>query len=133
MTKQATLWYVALLVLSLPLFAACGGEGEGGGEEGAPAASAEALEAGEEVFTGKGLCYTCHGSDGTGTQLGPDLTDGEWLNLDPPPTQDKIETVVREGVQEPVEHAAPMPPMGGAQLTDEEVTNVSAYVYQMSQ
>lgn len=117
-------------MLSLPLFAACGGGDEGGGEG---EVSAEALEAGEEVFTGKGLCYTCHGSDGTGTQLGPDLTDDEWLNIDPPPTQEKLETVIREGVQEPVEHAAPMPPMGGAQLTDEEVENVTAYVYQMSQ
>lgn len=130
MTMKATPWCIALLIFSLSLLAACGG---GDGEEGeAPEISAEAIEAGEEIFTGEGLCNTCHGNDGEGTELAPDLTDDEWINISTPVTLEKIETVVREGVDEPVEHPAPMPAMGGAQLTEEEVESVSAFVYELS-
>ena len=91
------------------------------------------LAQGEAIFTGRGICYTCHGQDGTGTQLAPDLTDDEWLNIPEPVTQEKIAVLVKSGVADPVEHPAPMPPMGGAQLSDEELQAVSAYVYQLSQ
>jgi mono/diheme cytochrome c family protein len=86
---------------------------------------------GEELFRGRANCYTCHAMDGTGTQLGPDLTDGRWVNIQ---RRDLglIEENIRTGVARPIEHPAPMPPMGGARLTDEEIRAVAAYVYAIS-
>jgi mono/diheme cytochrome c family protein len=39
---------------------------------------------------------------------------------------------VREGVPQPKEFRDPMPPMGGAQLTPEQLSAVSAYVWGLS-
>ena len=36
------------------------------------------------------------------------------------------------GVPKPKEHPAPMPPKGGAPLTDDQVKAVAAYVYSLS-
>jgi mono/diheme cytochrome c family protein len=83
---------------------------------------------GKAIFEGRGACFTCHGRNGKGTPLGPDLTDATWLNFDAPPDQAAMEALVREGVAKPVRHPAPMPPMGGARLTDDEVRQVAAYV-----
>lgn len=90
--------------------------------------TAEMVTAGQVVFSGSGICYTCHGPDGTGTQLAPDLTDGEWLNVPADPSLADIVELVKSGVPTPREHPAPMPPMGGASLSDEQVDNVAAYV-----
>jgi mono/diheme cytochrome c family protein len=87
------------------------------------------VSAGQQVFTTQ-TCYTCHGMDGTGTPLAPDLTDAEWLNTDG--TLAGIENVVRTGVATPKQHPAPMPALGGAQLSDEQIRNVAAYVYSLS-
>ena len=88
----------------------------------------EALtERGRAVFTGRGNCSACHGPDATGGPLAPDLTDGEWLNMDTS-SYEKVAALVREGVPSPVSHPAPMPPKGGADLSDQEVCAVAAYV-----
>ena len=117
------------LVVLLFLFAACQpGEEEAQPAEEEPEVTAEMVQLGEEVYIGAGLCQTCHGADGSGTELGPDLTDDRWINIDEPVTREKVEDVVREGVMEPVEYAAPMPPMGGAELSEEEIEAVSAFV-----
>ena len=87
---------------------------------------------GEAIFKGKGNCFTCHGPQATGTTLAPDLTDHEWVNFDARPAQEEVETLVREGVSKPVQHPAPMPPMGGARLSDQEVSDVAAYVLWLS-
>ena len=47
-----------------------------------PGIDAAVLAQGEKVFRGQaagGTCTGCHGSDGRGTQVGPDLTDATWL------------------------------------------------------
>ena len=122
------------LVATLLLFtAACGGGGEEGGEGAQESQiSQAAVKQGQQIFTGKGLCQTCHGPDATGTQLAPDLTDDTWINIETPVTQEKIASLVKTGVPNPVKHQAPMPPMGGASLTDDELQAVSAYVYSLS-
>jgi mono/diheme cytochrome c family protein len=84
-------------------------------------------QAGRSVFEGKGNCATCHGKDGKGTPLGPDLTDGEWLNV-PAGTPEAIAALVRTGVAQPKKHPAPMPPMGGARLRPAEIDAVAQYV-----
>lgn len=87
---------------------------------------------GAQIFTGNGNCFTCHGPDATGTPLAPNLTDSEWINI-ADGSWSNIQQVVRNGVPTPKEHPSPMPPMGGAQLNDQEIQAVSAYVYSISQ
>ena len=96
-----------------------------------PDASQELVEQGRTVFGGAGNCYTCHGPDATGTPLAPDLTDGEWLNVDG--SYGQIAQLVRTGVASPKQHPAPMPPMGGGNLSADQVCAVAAYVHSLSQ
>jgi cytochrome c553 len=91
----------------------------------------EMVTAGQAIFTGAGICFSCHGQDGTGVEgLGANLTDQEWLNTDG--TYEGIVQTVTTGVPQPVQATAPMPPMGGAQLTEQQVREVAAYVYSLS-
>lgn len=103
----------------------------------APAANVELPEgvtqedvaAGQQIFNTQ-ICFTCHGVNGAGTPLAPVLADATWLNTDG--SLDGIMEIVRNGVPTPVEHPAAMPPMGGIQLSDEQIRQVSAYVYTLS-
>ena len=88
----------------------------------------EQYDQGRQLFTGQGGCQACHGPQATGTQLAPDLTDDEWLNITPPATVENIVTLVKTGVAQPKEHPAPMPPMGGANLSDAQVEALAGYV-----
>jgi mono/diheme cytochrome c family protein len=81
---------------------------------------------GRKIFEGKGNCAVCHGKDARGTPLAPDLTDAVWLNIDG--TDAEIVAVVTKGVAKPVRHPAPMPAMGGAKLSRDEIAAVAAYV-----
>lgn len=139
------------VVLTLALAACGGGQEENAGaagdtaamaptEQPAPAATqtagtppagatAEDLEAGRTIFTSTGNCYTCHGPDAKGTQLAPNLTDSEWLNIDG--TFESIQRNVKTGVPQPKQHPAPMPAMGGATLSDDQIRQVSAYVWSL--
>lgn len=89
--------------------------------------SQEAFEEGRRLFTGQGGCHACHGPQATGTALGPDMTDDVWLNVEEP-TMENIMAVIRTGVPQPVQYPAPMPPMGGARLTDDQIHALAAYV-----
>lgn len=92
--------------------------------------TADMIKQGRDIFTGVGNCYTCHGQDAKGTQLAPDLTDHEYLWV----TDDLNSYVQRidSGVPQPKQHPAPMPPMGGAQLTPDQVHAVAAYEWSLS-
>ena len=92
-------------------------------------ATAEDVAAGQQIFTATGNCYTCHGPDAKGTALAPNLTDAEWLNVGG--TFAEIQTVVKTGVPTPKQHPAAMPAMGGATLSDDQVRQVSAYVWSL--
>jgi mono/diheme cytochrome c family protein len=85
---------------------------------------------GKAVYLGKGNCASCHGPEGAGTRVAPDLTDGEWLHGDG--SLQAIESVVRTGVPDPIESPVPMPALGGAALSAEEVSAVSRYVHSLS-
>lgn len=86
--------------------------------------------AGHAIFTGKGACFACHGPDAKGTPLAPNLTDSTWLHIDG--SLDAIVKLVTEGVPTPKNAPAPMPPKGGAALTDVEIRAVASYVYSLS-
>lgn len=85
---------------------------------------------GRAIFQGKGNCVSCHGVDGRGTPLGPDLTDAEWLNIDG--SLDSIRALIRAGVPKPKKYVAPMPAMGGAKLSPAELDAVARYVLELS-
>jgi mono/diheme cytochrome c family protein len=110
--------------------------GGAGGTLGAPpeGATAAMVAEGDSIFKGlkaTGTCFTCHGADGNGTPLAPSLTDATWLTGDG--SYAFIQQRVKEGVPQPTApYTAPMPPMGGATLTDEQVRSVAAYVYALS-
>ena len=87
----------------------------------------EMVSQGDQLFTGQGGCHVCHGPDATGTQLAPDLTDGEWLNVSSR-DYEEIVALIKSGVPQPVEHPGPMPPLGGANLSDAQVDALAAYI-----
>jgi mono/diheme cytochrome c family protein len=97
-------------------------------------ASATGVEAhaqqGAKLFEAKGNCWTCHGRDGRGTPLAPDLTDGQWLNIDG--SLDSIRSIIRVGVARPKKYPAPMPAMGGARLSQAEIDALAHYVLALS-
>jgi cytochrome c oxidase cbb3-type subunit 3 len=39
-----------------------------------------ALDAGKEIFNQPGKCATCHGANGEGNQIGPNLADKYWIH-----------------------------------------------------
>lgn len=139
---------------ALLILAACGGGEPEAGTQAAPAAApepaaqapaqampmnlpdgvtAEMVAEGDAIFHGVGICQTCHGPDAKGVgQLAPNLTDDTWLNISGR-NYDEIVNLVMTGVPEPHEAAAPMPAKGGANLTDEQVRAVAAYVYSLGQ
>jgi mono/diheme cytochrome c family protein len=96
---------------------------------GCPAVDQTVVSQGRAVFVGNGNCQACHGANAKGTQLAPDLTDSQWLNIDG--SYASIAQLVRTGVPHPKQHPAPMPPMGGVSLTSQQVCAVSAYVYSL--
>jgi mono/diheme cytochrome c family protein len=82
-----------------------------------------------EGKTAGGICYTCHGPDAKGTQLAPDLTDQQWLNVDG--SYDAIVQVVTTGVPTPKQFPGLMPPFG-QMLSPDQVRAVAAYVYSLT-
>ena len=95
-----------------------------------PGVTPQMVQEGQQIFTGVGICQTCHGPNAQGTTLAPNLTDDEWINVDG--SYDAIVQVVNTGVQQPKQHPAPMPAKGGANLTEQQVRAVAAYVYSIS-
>lgn len=90
------------------------------------------VELGQQIYSGKGICQTCHGPNAEGTQIAPNLADDEWLHFEEPISPEKIATLVMDGVANPIEYPGAMPAKGGANLSDEEVDAVAAYVYSLS-
>lgn len=97
-----------------------------------PGSTRAQVELGAAVFHGKGgaTCTSCHGAHGEGTALGPALSGHHWLWGDG--SYEAIAGVVQAGVPQPKKYHAPMPPMGGAQLSGEQVSAVAAYVWAIS-
>ncbi|HEX6308166.1 MAG TPA: c-type cytochrome [Longimicrobiales bacterium] len=96
----------------------------------AGALPAAAQADGKAIFEGKGNCHACHGKDARGTVLAPNLTDGEWLNVDG--SRASIINLIQKGVPKPIKHPAPMPPMGGASLSKDEVEALATYVLSLA-
>jgi glucose/arabinose dehydrogenase/mono/diheme cytochrome c family protein len=96
-------------------------------------ATREMVLLGERIYRGQvggAACMGCHGESGQGTPLGPDLTGKKWLWSDG--NYAGISKTIAEGVSQPKQYRSPMPPMGGAQLTPDQVSALAAYVWGLS-
>jgi glucose/arabinose dehydrogenase/mono/diheme cytochrome c family protein len=96
-------------------------------------ATPEMVALGDRIYHGQvggATCTGCHGAGGAGTPLGPDLTDTKWLWSNG--SYAGIAKTITSGVPQPKEYRSPMPPMGGAQLTAEQVSALAAYVWGLS-
>jgi glucose/arabinose dehydrogenase/cytochrome c553 len=96
-----------------------------------PAGSSHRLVAlGDEIFHGgvaHATCAVCHGPDGAGTPTGPSLKGPKWLWSDG--SYQGLKRTITEGVAHPKQYGGAMAPMGGAELTPEQVSAVAAYVW----
>ena len=96
-------------------------------------ATKEMVALGDRIYHGQvggATCTGCHGANATGTPLGPDLTDTQWLWGDG--SYAAIAKMITAGVPQPKQYRSPMPPMGGAQLTSDQVSAVAAYIWGLS-
>src|SRR6478672_3392099 len=87
-----------------------------------PGATPEEVALGKRVYEGQvasAPCAGCHGTDAKGSPQGPDLTSGQWIWGDG--SLAAIAHTIAVGVPQPKKYGAPMPPMGGAQLTPAEL------------
>jgi mono/diheme cytochrome c family protein len=96
----------------------------------AKGATPDMVAVGNRIYHGQvggATCVGCHGAEGKGTPLGPNLVDGDWLWGDG--SLEAITKTIVEGVSKPKQYRNAMPPLGGAQLTKEQVAAVAAYVW----
>jgi mono/diheme cytochrome c family protein len=76
----------------------------------------------------KGTCASCHGDEGKGSPIGPNLSLGKWHKADG--SLESIKHIISIGVAKPFKkYPGIMMPMGGAELSPEDLTDVAAYVW----
>ena len=139
---------IRLALASVLVFAACGGGAEQSGDSAAATATVAAVDPatldpatitplelalGDSLFhglIGATSCQACHGPDGKGGTVAPDLTDATWLHSDG--TYGAIYTQIETGVMQPKQYLGVMPPFGGAPLTPDKHRAVAAYVFSLS-
>jgi mono/diheme cytochrome c family protein len=95
-----------------------------------PGATGQEVALGDRIFHGEaanGTCSGCHGSDAAGTSVGPSLSNGIWVWGDG--SLPAITKTITTGVPRPRNYTGVMPPKGGAELSDQDVAAVAAYVW----
>lgn len=95
-------------------------------------ATREMVSLGRQIYRGQvggAACTGCHGMSGQGSTLGPPLNGKKWLWSDG--SFEGITKTINDGVSQPKNYRSPMPAKGGAQLTDEQVKAVAAYVWSL--
>jgi mono/diheme cytochrome c family protein len=93
-------------------------------------ATGEQVALGKKIFHGEvadATCSGCHGADGIGTPVGPNLASGTWLWSDG--SLAAITNTIKNGVPEPKQHPGAMPPMGGVTLSNDQLAAVASYVW----
>jgi mono/diheme cytochrome c family protein len=93
-----------------------------------PGVTTEMVATGQQFYGT--VCAACHGPAGVGTPLGPALNDQEWIHIDGSIAE--IVRITEAGVPQPREYPAPMPRMGGAHFSPEQLQAIGAYVYALS-
>ena len=100
--------------------------GDTGGLPVPPGATAAQVARGMTVFKSN-TCAGCHGPDAAGAAIGPPLNTGAPLWTDG--SLGQISDVIAKGVPQPKQYRSPMPPMGGASLSNDDLAAVSAYIW----
>jgi glucose/arabinose dehydrogenase/mono/diheme cytochrome c family protein len=98
-----------------------------------PGATKDEVSLGDRIFHGEaadGTCAGCHGFDAKGSPQGPSLVSGRWLDTDG--SFAGLRRTIADGVPQPKNSPGPMPPRGGAPLSDSDVMAVAAYVWAIS-
>jgi mono/diheme cytochrome c family protein len=98
-----------------------------------PGVTAAMVALGNRIYHGEvggAPCTGCHGADGAGTPLGPNLTAKHWSWSDG--SVDGIAATITIGVIQPKQYRAAMPAMGGAQLSADQVHALATYVWGLS-
>jgi glucose/arabinose dehydrogenase len=96
----------------------------------APGATRAEVALGGRIFHGEasnGTCSGCHGADAGGTSVGPALNNGVWVDSDG--SLASITHIITVGVAHPRNYTGVMPPLGGAQLSQQDIAAVAAYVW----
>ncbi len=96
-------------------------------------ATAATVALGDRIYHGEvggAGCVGCHGADAAGSPLGPSLTSGKWLWSDG--SYAGLLKTIKDGVPNPKNYRSPMPAMGGAQLTPDQLKAVAAYIWAIS-
>ncbi len=96
-------------------------------------ATKDEVSLGDRIFHGEvadGTCAGCHGSDAKGSPQAPSLVNGNWNFGDG--SLKAITQTIANGVPKPHNYSDPMPPRGGAPLSDADVNAVAAYVWAIS-
>ena len=119
----------SLVVLLVAGCASSGGAAAGGGAAAAVTVTPEMVAEGRTLYTNPGRCNVCHGATGLGGRVGPNLADNTWLWVDPAQNlHNQIFNIIKQGVPQPKVAPTGMPAMGGAQLTDDQIHAIAAYV-----
>ena len=109
---------------------ALGGGGEKIVARNLPAGVTQAMvDEGQSLYGG--VCSACHGPGGAGSTVAPPLNDREWLNIGG--AYPEVAAIIKAGVAQPKKYPGAMPPRGGGAFTDEQVNQIAAYVYALSQ
>lgn len=93
----------------------------------------EMVALGDSIYHGQvggATCTGCHGANGTGSPLGPDLTSKQLLWSDG--SFAGLMKSITEGVPQPKKYRSPMPPLGGAQLSPDQVKALTAYIWTLN-
>jgi mono/diheme cytochrome c family protein len=93
-----------------------------------PGVTAEMVASGQQLYGT--VCVACHGAAGVGTPLGPALNDQDWIHIGG--EYEEIVQITESGVLQPRDYPAPMPRMGGAHFSQEQLRAIGAYVYALS-
>lgn len=139
---------IRFALATILVIAACGGGADQSGDTAAAGTTVAAVDPatldpatitpqelalGDSLFhglIGATSCQACHGPDGKGGTVAPDLTDSTWLHSDG--SYGAIYKQIETGVMQPKQYMGVMPPFGGAPLTPEKHRAVAAYVYRLS-
>lgn len=86
------------------------------------------------LFTGKGVCFACHGADGKGVQAmgSANLVDGIWRFGTG--TVEDVKHTILHGVndaKDPQTRNAVMPKFGGGKLSETEIKKLAVYVHKL--
>ncbi|HET7600367.1 MAG TPA: cytochrome c [Gemmatimonadales bacterium] len=122
---------VALLVVALAGTVSGLGTAQTNPEPRPPGVTDSSIAWGRSLFHGSANCAACHGDDARGTDEGPPLTGGLWLHG--PGTYEWLVEQIKRGI--PAHHTLsgkPMPMRGWANMPDQDVRAVAAYIWSIT-